>query len=188
MPNGRIEPKGDLEIVFTKRPPPSRAAGVRSPCQQERHRWGCLSPTKCKTLKKTRCILTQAHLLCPRPRLEGTMKLVLTALLVFVVVLSTLARLLAPGWSFLMGMFLPTLGLLVLHIFIHDRARRSPNLSGGLLYSVLLSHITWVASILLQYGLAPEKWRAPTEEPGGVLCSRGNDRRRSSGEKLSGSR
>ena len=38
------------------------------------------------------------------------------------------------------------------------------------------------------FGLALEKWRAPTEEPGGVLCHKGNDRRRSFGERLCGLR
>ena len=35
-------------------------------------------------------------------------------------------------------------------------------------------------------GLAPEKWRAPTEKPGGVLCHKGNDRRRSFVARLCG--
>jgi hypothetical protein len=32
----------------------------------------------------------------------------------------------------------------------------------------------------------PEKWRAPTEEPGGVLWETGTDRRQSFGVKLCG--
>ena len=38
---------------------------------------------------------------------------------------------------------------------------------------------------VVQYadGLAREKWRAPTEEPGGVLWETGTDRRRSFGVK-----
>ena len=35
-------------------------------------------------------------------------------------------------------------------------------------------------------GLAREKWRAPTEEPGGVLWATGTDRRRSFGVKRCG--
>ena len=35
-------------------------------------------------------------------------------------------------------------------------------------------------------GLAREKWRAPTEEPGGVLWETGTDRRRSFGAKRCG--
>jgi hypothetical protein len=35
-------------------------------------------------------------------------------------------------------------------------------------------------------GLAREKWRAPSEEPGGVLWEEGSDRRRSFGVKRCG--
>jgi type III restriction enzyme len=38
----------------------------------------------------------------------------------------------------------------------------------------------------VQCGLARKKWRAPTEEPGGVLWETGTDRRRSFGVKLCG--
>jgi len=38
----------------------------------------------------------------------------------------------------------------------------------------------------VRLGLAREKWRAPTEEPGGVLWETGTGRRRSSGAKRCG--
>ena len=44
-------------------------------------------------------------------------------------------------------------------------------------------HLDGYASLT---GLAREKWRAPTEEPGGVLWETGTDRRRSFGVKRCG--
>jgi type I restriction enzyme S subunit len=40
--------------------------------------------------------------------------------------------------------------------------------------------------LIENFGLAREKWRAPTEEPGGVLWETGTDRRRSFGVKQCG--
>ncbi len=47
-------------------------------------------------------------------------------------------------------------------------------------------HNPTLASLARLDGLARQKWRAPTEEPGGVLWETGTDRRRNFGVKLCG--
>jgi len=55
---------------------------------------------------------------------------------------------------------------------------------GALVFSI--EHPVYMAAAHPHCGLAREKWRAPTEEPGGVLWETGTDRHRSFGVKRCG--
>lgn len=64
-----------------------------------------------------------------------------------------------------------------------DRDRRNSTIPFGLMVEPGRSAVAQVAMVL---GLARKEWRAPTEEPGGVLWVLGTDRRRSFGVKRCG--